>query len=81
MLYVIHHHRLALLILCFAFLYRLLYFDYPLINTESHRDYVIAQHILGSHDFPQTGPCCIFNGGTSIFGLGLSALLFIPWFW
>lgn len=49
-------------IISLAFLYRLIALDYPLINTEPQRDYLIAQHILTFKDFPQSGPCCIFNG-------------------
>jgi|GEM_PF-4049755 len=45
-----------------AFLYRLVWLDYPLINTEPQRDYLIAQHILTYKDFPSSGPCCLFNG-------------------
>ena len=53
---------LLAVIITLAFLYRLLYLDYPLINTEPQRDYLIAQHILTYQDFPEAGPCCIFNG-------------------
>lgn len=53
---------LLLVIISLAFLYRLSALDYPLINTEPQRDYLIAQHILTYQDFPQSGPCCIFNG-------------------
>lgn len=53
---------LLVVIVTLAFLYRLIGLDYPLINTEPQRDYLIAQHILAYQDFPQSGPCCIFNG-------------------
>ena len=53
---------LLVVIITFAFLYRLIALDYPLINTEPQRDYLIAQHILTYQDFPEKGPCCLFNG-------------------
>lgn len=53
---------LLVVIIFLAFLYRFFYLDYPLINTEPQRDYLIAQHILTYQDFPEKGPCCIFNG-------------------
>lgn len=53
---------ILVVIIVLAFLYRLIALDYPLINTEPQRDYLIAQHILTYQDFPQSGPCCIFNG-------------------
>jgi len=53
---------LLLIIIVLAFLYRLVSLDYPLINTEPQRDYLIAQHILAYQDLPEKGPCCIFNG-------------------
>ena len=53
---------LLVIVITFAFLYRLIALDYPLINTEPQRDYLIAQHILVYQDFPEKGPCCLFNG-------------------
>jgi len=53
---------LLVAIIALAFLYRLVWLDYPLINTEPQRDYLIAQHILTYQDLPKSGPCCLFNG-------------------
>ena len=53
---------LLVIVITFAFFYRLIALDYPLINTEPQRDYLIAQHILTYQDFPKSGPCCLFNG-------------------
>lgn len=53
---------LLVAIILLAFLYRLIALDYPLINTEPQRDYLIAQHILTYQDLPKSGPCCLFNG-------------------
>lgn len=70
-------------ILVFTFLYRFLYFDYPLVNTETHRDYLIAKHILVYHDFPKAGPCCLFNGAygplrhPALYYYALAAILII----
>lgn len=53
---------LLAVVVALAFSYRLLWLDYPLINTEPQRDYLIAQHILTYKDLPKSGPCCLFNG-------------------
>lgn len=53
---------LFFIILSAALIYRLLNFDYPLLNSEAHRDYLIARHIAQYREFIQTGPCCLWNG-------------------
>ena len=51
-----------LLILAASLIIRINNFDYPLLNGETHRDYLVGRHILNFAEFPQTGPCCLWNG-------------------
>lgn len=55
-----------ILILLVSFIIRLNNFDYPLLNGEAHRDYLVGRHIIKYQEFPLTGPCCLWN---STFGL------------
>lgn len=50
---------LLIFISLFIRLYRL---DYPLMNAEAHRDYVVGRHIIRYLEIPLTGPCCLWNG-------------------
>ena len=50
------------LILAVAALVMAKNFDYPVSNGETHRDYLVARHIVKYGEFPTTGPCCLFNG-------------------
>lgn len=58
--------KLFIAVLLLIFLIRLYNFDYPLVNGESQRDYLVGRHIVVYKEFPLTGPCCLFNGA---FGL------------
>lgn len=55
------HKSALILILALSLIYRLVTLDYPLLNSESHRDYLVARHIVKYHELPQTGPCCAFS--------------------
>lgn len=51
-----------LLLLLLSLIIRLNSFDYPLLNSETHRDYLVGKHILLYKEIPLTGPCCLWNG-------------------
>ena len=50
------------LCLIISLLVRLPLIDYPVHNSESWRDYLVARHIVKYGERPLTGPCCLWNG-------------------
>lgn len=59
----IHWEKIVITVILLASLaIRLQFLDYPLVNGEAHRDFLVGSHMLKYGDIPLTGPCCLFNG-------------------
>lgn len=56
------HEWLCVGLLLISFLIRFYNFDYPIINGEVQRDYLVGRHIAYFGERVLTGPCCLWNG-------------------